>query len=112
MLPVKTKFDSWKAKQTRVLVLLASVVVICSACGERATAKPETSFRVLVFTRTAGFRHDSIPAAAAAVRRLGRNHAFSVDTTADPRRFSARVLARYDAVVFLSTTGTPIKKAG
>ena len=52
------------------------------------------------------------PTGAAAIRRLGRNHGFAVDTTADPRRFSSRSLARYDVVVFLSTTGTPIKRAG
>jgi type 1 glutamine amidotransferase len=66
--------------------------------------------RVLVFTKTTGFRHDSIPAGVAAIRRLGRAHDFSVDTTADAARFSSDTLAGYAAVVFLSTTGTPIKR--
>ena len=52
----------------------------------------EARFRVLVFTKTTGFRHDSIPAGVAAIKRLGRPPAFSVDTTADAGRFTTRSL--------------------
>jgi type 1 glutamine amidotransferase len=62
--------------------------------------------RVLLFTRTTGYRHDSIPAAAAAVRELGRAAGFGVDATEDPAAFSADGLAGYGAVVFASTSGT------
>ncbi|UUU26132.1 ThuA domain-containing protein [Streptomyces sp. DSM 40750] len=61
--------------------------------------------RVLVFSKTAGFRHDSIPEGIAAVRDLGAAHGFAVDATEDAGAFTARNLGRYDAVVFLSTTG-------
>jgi type 1 glutamine amidotransferase len=73
------------------------------------TQRPDP-YRVLVFTKTTGYRHDSIPAAAAAIRELGRRHGFTVHTTADARRFTPRRLARYDALVFVSTTGTPLAK--
>ncbi len=63
-----------------------------------------------MFTKTTGFRHDSIPDGVAAIRQLGRDHGFSVDTTADAARFTPSVLARYDVVIFLSTTGTPIRR--
>ncbi|MER5651142.1 ThuA domain-containing protein [Streptosporangium sp. NPDC002524] len=56
---------------------------------------------VLVFSRTAGFRHDSIPAGIQAIRDLG----FTVAATEDPAAFTAANLARYKAVVFLNTTG-------
>jgi type 1 glutamine amidotransferase len=59
---------------------------------------------VLVFTRTAGFRRASIEAGVAAIRRLGHEHGFAVDDTADPARIG-QGLAGYRAVVFLSTTG-------
>ncbi|MEU7336148.1 ThuA domain-containing protein [Streptomyces sp. NPDC007074] len=61
--------------------------------------------RVLVFSRTAGFRHDSIPEGIAALRELGAEGGFTVDATEDAGAFTPRNLARYDAVVFLSTTG-------
>jgi type 1 glutamine amidotransferase len=85
------------------------VAASCGGDGAAAEGAPKP-FRALVFTKTTGFRHDSIPDGVAAIRRLGRSHAFSVDTTADPARFTPGRLARYDVVVFLSTTGTPIKR--
>ncbi|MFD7231619.1 ThuA domain-containing protein [Streptomyces sp. NPDC059881] len=61
--------------------------------------------RVLVFSRTAGFRHDSIPAGVAALKELGTGSNITVDATEEPAQFTTSNLARYDAVVFLSTTG-------
>ncbi|WP_055494641.1 ThuA domain-containing protein [Streptomyces sp. TP-A0356] len=69
------------------------------------------AFRVLVFTRTTGYRHDSIPAAVAAVRGLGAGHGFDVDATEDPNAFEAD-LDRYAAVVFHSTSGEVLTPAG
>ncbi|MEV7344574.1 ThuA domain-containing protein [Streptomyces sp. NPDC093544] len=69
-----------------------------------ASKKPDDT-RVLVFSKTAGFRHDSIPEGIAAVRELGAADGFTVDATEDAGAFTSRNLARYDAVVFLSTTG-------
>ncbi|HKQ02050.1 MAG TPA: ThuA domain-containing protein [Actinomycetes bacterium] len=71
----------------------------------RATVGADTArFRVLVFTRTAGFRHRSISDGVAAIRRLGTDHGFTVDDSADPARIG-QGLTGYRAVVFLSTTG-------
>ncbi|WP_371575076.1 ThuA domain-containing protein [Streptomyces sp. NBC_01314] len=67
--------------------------------------------RVLVFSKTAGFRHDSIPEGITAVRELGAAHGFAVDATEDADAFTARNLGRYDAVVFLSTTGDVLNPA-
>ncbi|MEV5319463.1 ThuA domain-containing protein [Streptomyces sp. NPDC052687] len=64
--------------------------------------------RLLVFTRTTDYRHDSIPAAVAAVRALG---AYGVDHTEDPAALEAP-LAGYAAVVFLSTSGEVLTPAG
>ena len=69
---------------------------------------PEARFRVLVFSKTTGFRHDSIPAGIAAIRALGEANDFQVDATEDAGVFNATTLAHYDAVVFMSTTGDPL----
>ena len=61
--------------------------------------------RVLVFSKTEGFRHASIEAGQDAFRRLGEAHGFSVTFTEDAARFQEDSLKRYDAVVFLNTTG-------
>ncbi|MFT4175103.1 MAG: ThuA domain-containing protein [Luteolibacter sp.] len=62
-------------------------------------------FSVLVFSKTAAFRHDSIPDGVDAIRRLGETYGFSVDHTEDSKEFTAEKLAKYKVVIFLSTTG-------
>jgi type 1 glutamine amidotransferase len=61
--------------------------------------------RVLVFSRTAGYRHESIPAAVDAIRTIGVGHGFTVENTEDASTFTSANLGRFAAVVFLSTTG-------
>jgi type 1 glutamine amidotransferase len=95
-----------------LLVVLAAV----AACGRPVDPGPAPSTlsgpageggpaRVLLFSRTAGFRHASIPVAVAALRRQGARQGMVVDHTEDPARFTAAGLRRYRVVVFLSTTG-------
>ncbi|MFI2346028.1 ThuA domain-containing protein [Streptomyces sp. NPDC019443] len=69
------------------------------------SAPDRTAKRVLVFSKTAGFRHDSIPAGVAALKELGKDGNITVDATEEAGQFTTSNLARYDAVVFLSTTG-------
>lgn len=64
--------------------------------------------RLLVYTRTTDYRHDSIPDAIAAVSGLGE---FVVDHTEDPAALEA-ALDGYAAVVFLSTSGAVLTPAG
>jgi type 1 glutamine amidotransferase len=66
--------------------------------------------RVLVFSRTMGFRHLSIPDGIGAIRELGIGR-WCVDATEDPAVFTAENLRRYRAVVFLSTTGNVLDDA-
>jgi type 1 glutamine amidotransferase len=61
--------------------------------------------KVLVFSRTTGYRHASITNGILAVRELGTQHGFVVDATEDPHAFTGTNLARYQVVVFLSVTG-------
>jgi type 1 glutamine amidotransferase len=61
-------------------------------------------FRALVYSRTAGFRHGSIPAGIEAVAKLGREHDFAVVQTESPDAFTDELLACFDVVVFLNTT--------
>jgi type 1 glutamine amidotransferase len=61
--------------------------------------------RILIFSKTTGFRHDSIEPGIAAIRSLGAANGFEVDGTEESALFTAANLGRYKAVVFLSTTG-------
>jgi type 1 glutamine amidotransferase len=84
--------------------------VLAAACGMSSQTPPGPSpvaptFSVLVFSKTAGFRHDSIPAGIEAVRRQGATRGFSVDASEDSGVFADDSLGKHKVIVFLSTTG-------
>ena len=79
-------------------------VIALDAPRELATTPPP-AVRVLVFSKTSGFRHSSIAVGGDAIEQLGIANGFAVDRTEDAAAFTASQLAAYDAVVFLSTTG-------
>jgi len=85
--------------------MLSLAILLSPGCGgSDGVAGPGTS-RVLVFSRTAGFRHASIPAGIAAVRELAAERGLDVESTESPAVFADAELGRFRAVVFLNTTG-------
>ncbi|WP_405558408.1 ThuA domain-containing protein [Streptomyces sp. NBC_01171] len=99
-------------RTTRLLTTTALGAALLLGCVTGpAAAKPTETGRVLVFSKTAGFRHDSIPDGIAAVQQLGATDGLTVDATEDATAFTTRNLRRYDAVVFLSTTGDVLDPA-
>ncbi|MGY0003812.1 lectin [Micromonospora sp. I033] len=85
----------------------ATAVLATLACTSPANpaAAADAPYDVLVFSKTAGFRHDAIPAGIQAIRDLGAANSFTVTATEDAAQFTTANLARYEAVVFLNTTG-------
>jgi len=100
----------------RVLALL--VLALVAACSGSPPSQPaalpttpaplpvDAPVRVLMLTATAGFRHESIPAARAAVSSLAtQSGAFTVTATEDLRELTASRLASTDVLMFALTTG-------
>ncbi|KAJ7499720.1 class I glutamine amidotransferase-like protein [Mycena latifolia] len=71
-----------------------------------------TPARVLVYTATKGFRHDSIPTAVEALNKQASSINVVFDNTEDPTQFTDQILAGYDAIMFLSTTGEILDDSG
>ncbi len=61
--------------------------------------------RLLLFSKTEGFRHGSIPDAIDAIRTIAEQDGFQVDQTEDAAAFNVANLSQYQAVMFLMTTG-------
>ncbi|MEU9786337.1 ThuA domain-containing protein [Streptomyces phaeochromogenes] len=77
----------------------------------RPLAAADPAYKILVFSKTAGFRHSSIDEGIAALRGLGTANNFTVDATEDAGTFTTGNLAQYKSVVFLSTTGDVLNAA-
>jgi type 1 glutamine amidotransferase len=68
-------------------------------------AHPARPRRVLIFYRTDGFVHDSIPSANLALQELGaRSGAYRADLSEDLGAFTFARLAAYDAVILNNST--------
>jgi len=87
------------------LVISVAMLGVVSLLPAAAVAQSGDEARVLVFSKTAAFRHGSIPTGRAAIQQLGQENGFLVEATEDSAQFNDANLARYDAVVWLSTTG-------
>ena len=93
-------------KRVSVLLLIATLsVVLLSAYS----TKKKT--RILVFSKTTGYRHASIAVGKKALLELGALQDFLVDTTEDASVFTAKNLKQYDVILFLSTTGNVLDSA-
>ena len=94
------------------VVLCAGLLVGCNSKPPVVDQQPENTAseqaggasRILVFSKTSGYYHESIPSGVAAVQKLGAENGFQVDTTKNSSTFNENDLRKYSAVVFLSTT--------
>lgn len=64
-----------------------------------------TNAKVLIYSATEDFRHDSIPTAIQALQSKGPSFDIQFETTEDKAQFTDQYLARYDALLFLDNTG-------
>jgi len=96
---------------------LAGLLAGCGASKPAELSPPACpvagadAFNVLLFSRTAGFRHDSIPDAIAALQALQATGGYRAAATENPAVFTADGLACYQVVVFLLTTGDVLNDA-
>ena len=89
------------AAKCRYWQLILMLTCFLGMCTVRAKENP----RILIFSKTAGFYHQSIPKGIQAIQKLGVDFKFDTDTTRDARQINTENLKKYKAVVFLNTTG-------
>lgn len=83
---------------------------IKAALPDKTPAPVQKKHEVLVFTKTAGFRHGSIPTGVECMKQLGaKSGLFNVTHTEDAEIFKPESLAKFDAVIFLNSTGEVFK---
>ncbi|MES2890738.1 MAG: ThuA domain-containing protein, partial [Bacteroidota bacterium] len=85
-------------KLAPVICLLVAIIFFYG-CQTNSTPK------VLIFVKTSGFHHESIPAGVEAIKKISKDNKFEIDTTSDAGMFNEDNLKKYRAVIFLNTTG-------
>lgn len=92
-------------KNLRNLLTLFTLIVVGGILFSSCSKKREGAPKVLVFHKTAGFYHESIPDGVAAIQKLGAENGFEVDATDNAEDINEENLEKYAAVIWLSTTG-------
>lgn len=90
-----------KSRGARIFFLMMIVLFAVLSCQQ----KQKKERRVLVFSKTLGYRHATIEDGKAMFLRLGNQNNFKVDTTENADYFVEDSLKKYSAIVFLSNTG-------
>lgn len=65
----------------------------------------KSKMNLLVFSKTEGFRHESIETGKTALKKMSEEKDFNVTFTEDAEEFTERNLKNFNVVVFLNTTG-------
>ena len=65
----------------------------------------QVQFKVLAFSKTQGFRHESIEAGTEALKKMAKENFFQLDHTEDAGKISEENLKNYDVIIMLNTTG-------
>jgi uncharacterized protein len=88
---------------------LGLLALALSALTLSAPVTAADKAKVLIYSGSTGFRHDSIPAGVEAVKAIATKLGYTFDATEDPEVFTADKLASYKAIVFVSNTTDPKK---
>ncbi|MCI0573192.1 MAG: ThuA domain-containing protein [Myxococcaceae bacterium] len=99
----------WSARLAAVLLAVLTLSG-CAPSLQPVRVEGEGPLRLVVFTRTTGFRHDSLPAARDALVEMARAQGWSLQSTEDSAAF-VEALAGSDVAVFLLTTGDVLDEA-
>ncbi|MEN8789923.1 MAG: ThuA domain-containing protein [Flavobacteriaceae bacterium] len=89
------------------LLFFCFMILQCQPQSEEEKELPlqdQESASILVFTKTAGFRHGSIEKGVSTLRNLGAENDFEITHTEEASVFTASGLLDFDLVIFLSTT--------
>jgi type 1 glutamine amidotransferase len=79
---------------------------VMAALPDKAPATPKAKRKILIYSKTAGFRHDSIPIGSKAIEMMGdKTGAYTAFHTEDESFFEPEKLKAFDAVFMMNTTG-------
>jgi type 1 glutamine amidotransferase len=92
----------------RKLTVFLALILVVSSVFTDAIGKEKPKDKVLVFSKTAGYRHESIKEGLVAIQKLGLENNFEVEATEDAGKFITENLKNYKALIFLNPTGTDI----
>src|SRR6056297_3533130 len=87
------------------LLFMAASLISCTEESRPAVPNTDSQDKLLVFTKTEGYRHASIPDGVDALKAIAAEKGWGIYHTEEALVFNPDSLSAYRAVIFLSTTG-------
>lgn len=97
----------------RIQILILGLVLFLSfnMCGQEKGTEYEQPLNILVFSKTAGFRHASISSGLKMLYDLSKDQKWVITATEDPSFFNEEILPKFDIAIFLSPTGDALNES-
>lgn len=110
-------------KKNYLLLLAVSLLLGIAGCDSKTSQHPParnqqadasladaaqyslSGAHILVFSKTTGYRHESIAAGITALQQLAQQKQFTLVATEDAGQFTDAALRQFNAVIFLNTSG-------
>src|SRR6187431_1770655 len=90
-------------RSTFIIGAIAGLLLSLAVAVPPASAAP--AFRALLFTKTVGYRHDSIPAGISMFQQQAAANNFELVHSEDSSVFTPANLATFDVLIMLQTSG-------
>lgn len=96
--------------KTKTLIFSLFVLISFTMCAQEKEPEFETSARILVFSKTSGFRHESLSSGIKMLFDLNKSQNWMVTATEDAEVFNDDILSTFDVVVFLNPSGDALNE--
>ena len=93
-----------------VMLIVHGLLFGSVSSGQDQAIEQWQPLKVLLFSKTAGFRHSSIPTGIQAIKLAAKENDMEVVATEDAEVFTDKTLVDMDVIVFLNTTGDVLDK--
>lgn len=87
------------------IIVLSLIIFGITGFSNTKRTTLKSGLNILVFTKTVGFRHNSIPEGIKSLRQISDEQLWQMTATEDASFFNKDYLKNIDVVVFLNTTG-------
>ena len=98
--------------KTYLLALIFFLILSLEGCAQNDRPDFEKSIHVLVFTKTAGYRHESISSGLKMLYDLSKKQNWVITATENAQLLRNDFLSNFDVAVFINPSGNAICDAG
>ncbi|MDO6801316.1 ThuA domain-containing protein [Wenyingzhuangia sp. 1_MG-2023] len=99
-----------KFHKLKYIVPIVLTFILAACATQKEVNQKQINKKVLVFSKTAGFRHKSIPTGISTLKEMAERKQWQIDFTEDASLFNDVNLQQYQTIVFLNTTGDVLNR--